>query len=102
MSKVSKMCVSKSSSGLLNPQKCQRIHQEQEVYHHLYKDKLEKLVKVAIIEHLPELQNIPTNGDDEDNSEDNGDDSSKNTKAGSLKKIRVLHMKIQHEVRAAA
>jgi len=96
--------------GFLNPQKRQRVHQEQEVYHRLYKDKLENLVKEALAERLPELQNVPEGCDDEDDSESDGDDNGnrdvsskgKATEANSLKKIRVLRMKIRREVRAEA
>jgi hypothetical protein len=90
--------------GLLNPRKCQRMHQEQEVYHSLYKDKLEKLVKEALAERLPELENIANGSGEEDESDDSGDEFSKvkATEASSLKKIRRLRMKIRREVRAEA
>jgi hypothetical protein len=103
-SKVSQTRLPTSASVLLNPRKRQRIHQEQEVYHRLYKDKLEKLVKEALAERLPELQNIPNGSDDEDETDGDGNDSSKGktSEADSLKKIRVLRMKIRREVRAEA
>ena len=105
-SKLSQTRVSTSALGLLNPRKRQRAHQEQEVYHRLYKEKLENLVKEALAERLPELQNVLDGHDDEDDSESDGDgdDSSKGktAEASSLKKIRVLRMKIRREVRAEA
>ena len=105
-SKVSKTCVTTSTMGLLNPRKRQRMHQEQEIYHRLYKDKLEKLVKEAFAERLPELQHLCNTSDDEDESDNasEDDDSSKDkcTEPRSLKKLRALHMKIRHEVRAEA
>jgi hypothetical protein len=90
--------------GLLNPWKRQCFRQEQEVYHSLYKDKLEGLIKEALAERLPELQNIPNGSEGEDNSDASGNESSKGkcVEASSLKKIRKLCMKIRHEVRANA
>ena len=113
-SKVTKTRVATSTLGLLNPQKCQHVHQEQEVYHRLYKDKLEKLAKDALYEQLPELQNIPNRSEDEDDSdeddsdeddidEDDSDgdgDSSKLSKAkpgtepSSMTQLRALCIKI--------
>jgi hypothetical protein len=80
------------------------MHQEQEVYHRLYKDRLEPLVKDALAERLPELQNAPNASDDEGESNDDGEDSSKGktTEASSLKMLRALRMKIRREVRAEA
>jgi hypothetical protein len=74
------------------------MHQEQEVYHRLYKDKVEKLVKDAIAEQLSELQTVSTSSEDEDKSDGDGEDSSKSN----MRKVRVLHMKIRCEVRAEA
>jgi hypothetical protein len=74
------------------------MHQEQEVYHSLYKDKLEKLIKEAIAERLPELQNGSNGSEDDDESDSDGEDSSKS----STKQIRALRMKIRREVRAEA
>ena len=75
-------------------------------HHHLYKEKLENLVKIALADRLPELQNIPTSTDDENDSDDgsDGQDTSKGkgVETSSLKKIRVLHMKIRRKVRAEA
>jgi len=90
--------------GLFNPQKRQRIHQEEEVYHRLYKDKLENLVKEALAERLPELQNILNTTDNEDESDGDGDNSSKAkaTEVTSLKRLRKLRMKVRREVRAEA
>jgi hypothetical protein len=59
-SKISKTCVSTSSLGLLNPGRRQWIHQEQEVYHHLYKHKLEKLIKEALINVSQSSRRFPT------------------------------------------
>jgi len=103
-SKVSQTRVTTSALGLLNPRKRQRFHQEQEVYHRLYKDKLETLVKEALAERLPELQNIPNGSEGEDNSDASGNESSKGKgiEANSLKTIRKLRMKIRREVRANA
>jgi hypothetical protein len=105
-SKMSKTRVNTSALGLLNPQKRQRTHQEQEVYHRLYKDKLEKLVKEALDERLPELQDIPNGSEDEHESDNNseGDDSTKNkhVEPRSIKKIRALRMQVRREVRAKA
>ena len=102
--KVSLPRVATSGLGLLNPRKRQRVHQEQEIYHRLYKDKLEKLVKEAFAERLPELKDIPNDSDDENESGDDGDGLSKGkgTEANSLRKIRVLRMKLRREVRAEA
>ena len=88
-SKLTQTRVSTSTLGLLNPQKRQRMHQEQEVYHRLYKDKLENLVKEALAEQLPELQNVPEGSDDDSESDGSGDEVSKSkaTTANSLKKI---------------
>ena len=105
-SKGSKTRVTTSTLSLLNPRKCQHMCQEQEVYHHLYKEKLENLVKIALADRLPELQNIPTSTDDENDSDDNSDgqdmSKGKGVETSSLKKIRALHMKIRCEVRAEA
>ena len=105
-SKGSKTRVTTSTLGLLNPRKRQHMRQEQEVYHHLYKEKLENLVKIALADRLPELQNIPTSTDDENDSDDgsDGQDTSKGkgVETSSLKKIRALRMKIRCEVRAEA
>ena len=76
------------------------MHQEQEVYHHLYKEKLEKLVKIALADQLPELQNIPT--DDKNDSDGQDMSKGKGVETSSLKKIWVLHMKIQCKVCAEA
>jgi len=105
-SKVSKMRVTTSTLGLLNPRKCQHRHQEQEVYHRLYKDKLEKLAKEALDKRLPELLTIPNGSEDEDEV-DSGSDSDnspkdRRTEPSSTKKIRSLRMKIRCEVRAEA
>lgn len=70
VSKVSKPRVSTATLGLLNPRKRQHMRQEQEVYHHLYREKLENLVKVALADRVPGLQNIPTSTDDENDSND--------------------------------
>jgi phage protein D len=82
------------------------MRQEQEIYHHLYKDKLEMLAKQALAERLPELQNIPNSSDEEGESDadSDGQDSSKGkgAEASSLQKIRALRMKIRREVRAEA
>jgi hypothetical protein len=97
------MRVSTSSLGLLNPRRRQRIHQEQEVYHHLYKHKPEKLIKEALDKRLPELQEVPDISNDEDESDGNDDDSSKgNATESSTKEMRMIWMKILHEVRADA
>ena len=106
-SKVTKTRVATSTLGLLNPWKRQRVHQEEEVYHRLYKDKLEKLAKAAFNEQLPELQNIPNGSEDEDDSDGDGDSSELSkakpgTEPSSMTKLRALRMKIQHEVRAQA
>jgi len=105
-SKVSKTCVTTLTLGLLNPRKRQHVHQEQEIYHHLYKDKLEKLVKEAFTERLPELQHLCNTSDDEDesNNDSEDDDSSRDkcTEPRSLKKLRALRMKIRREVHAEA
>lgn len=105
-SKMSKTRVNTSALGLLNPPKRQHTHQEQEVYHSLYKDKLEKLVKEALDERLPELQDIPNGSEDEHESDNNseGDDSTKNKRVEprSVKKIRALRMQVRCEVRAKA
>ena len=80
------------------------MHQEQEVYHRLYKDKLEKLVKEALAEQLPEPEE-PSNNSDGDGESDPEDDSSskgKDAEATSRKQIQVLRMKIRREVRAEA
>ena len=105
-SKVSKTRVTTSALGLLNPRKRQRMHQEQEVYHHLYKDKLEKLAKEALDKRLPELLTIPNGSKDEDEV-DSGSDSDnspkdRRTEPSSTKKIRSLRMKIRREVRVEA
>ncbi|KIM38353.1 hypothetical protein M413DRAFT_30193 [Hebeloma cylindrosporum] len=104
-SKISNTRVNTSALGLLNPRKRQRVHQEQEVYHSLYKDKLEKLVKEAMAEQLPEIPH-GTNGSDEDKSDNDsgGDDSTKDkrTEPRSIQKLRALRMKIRREVRAEA
>jgi hypothetical protein len=81
------------------------MHQEQEVYHRLFKDKLEKLVKEALAERLPELKDIPDDSDGDENESGDDDDSSskgRGTEAKSLRKIRVLRMKLRREVRAEA
>ena len=74
------------------------MHQEQEVYHHLYREKLENLVKVALADRLPELQNVPTGTDDENGSDDGSDSQNmakgKSPESKSLKKIQALRMKI--------
>jgi len=107
-SKVSKTRVTAPTLGLLNPRKRQRMHQEQEIYHHLYKDKLETLAKTALAERLPELQNVLNGSDDseedESDADSDGQDSSKGkgAEASSLQKIRALRMKIRREVRAEA
>jgi len=104
--KVSKTHVTTSTLGLLNPRKRQGVHQEQEIYHRLYKDKLEKLVKEAFAERLPELQHLSNTSDNEGESDNDSedDDSSKDrsTVPRSLKKLRALRMKIRREVRAEA
>ena len=105
-SKVSKTRVTTSALGLLNPRKHQRMHQEQEVYHHLYKDKLKKLAKEALDKWLLELLTIPNSSKDEDevDSGSDGDNSPKDrcTEPSSTKKIRSLHMKIRCEVHVEA
>src|SRR6266699_2522133 len=103
-SKMSKTRVNTSALGLLNPQKHQRMHQEQEVYHRLYKDKLEKLVKDALVEQVPELKDDQNDSDDEEESDGNGDSSSKGdgTETNSRKQVQVLRMKIRREVWAEA
>jgi hypothetical protein len=106
-SKVTKTRVATSTLGLLNPRKRQRVHQEEEVYHRLYKDKLEKLAKAALDEQLPELQNIPNGSEDEDDSDGDGDSSELSkakpgTEPSSMTKLRALRMKIRREVRAQA
>ena len=108
-SKVTKTHVATSMLGLLNPPKCQHVHQEEEVYHHLYKDKLEKLTKAALDKQLPELQNIPNGSEDEDDSDGDGASSELSkgklgTELSSMKKLRTLHinLKIQCEVRTQA
>lgn len=106
-SKVTKTRVATSTLGLLNPRKRQRVHQEEEVYHRLYKDKLEKLAKAALDKQLPELQNIPNGSEDEDDSDGDGASSELSkgkpgTESSSMKKLRALRMKIRREVRAQA
>jgi hypothetical protein len=106
-SKITKTRVTASTMGLLNPRKRQRMHQEEEVYHRLYKDKLEKLAKAALDERLPELQNIPNGSDDEHDSDGDGNSSELSkgkpgTEPSSMKKLRALRMKIRREVRADA
>jgi hypothetical protein len=97
--------------GLLNPWKCQRLHQEEEVYHRLYKEKLEALEKAALAERLPDRQNILNGSEDDNESDGNGDSDGDNnanvlskgkpsTEASSVKSIRALRMKIRREVRA--
>jgi hypothetical protein len=106
-SKVTKTCVATSTLGLLNPRKRQRVHQEEDVYHRLYKDKLEKLAKAALNEQLPELQNIPNSSEEENDSDGDGASSELSkgkpgTESSSMKKLRALRMKIRREVRAQA
>ena len=116
-SKVTKTRVGASAMGLLNRRKRQRLHQEEEVYHRLYKEKLEVLAKAALAERLPDRQNI-LNGSEDDNDSDGdgdgdgdggGDDSANalskgktSTESSSVKSIRALRMKIRREVRADA
>jgi hypothetical protein len=71
-SKVTKTRVTMSALGQLNPRKRQRMHQEEEVYHRLYKNKLEALAKEALAKRLPELQNIANGSDDGDESDSDG------------------------------
>lgn len=80
------------------------MHQEQEVYHRLYKDKLEKLIKEALAERLPELKDVPNDSDNEVESDEDGNSLSrgKGTEAKSLRQIRVLCMKLRCEVRSEA
>ena len=107
-SKVTKTRVTTSSLGLLNPRKRQRMHQEEEVYHRLYKDKLEALAKAALKERLPELENNSLGSDDEDDSDDDGDGNNLSKAqrgidaSSAVKKLRALRMKIRREVRADA
>lgn len=106
-SKVTKTRVTTSALGLLNPRKRQRLHQEEEVYHRLYKDKLETLAKAALKERLPELENNPIGSEDEDGSDDDGDGNNlskgqRGTDPSSVTKLRALRMKIRREVRAEA
>ena len=106
-SKVTKTHVTTSALGLLNPRKRQRLHQEEEVYHRLYKDKLETLAKAALQERLPELENNPIGSEDEDGSDDDGDGNNlskgqRGTDPSSVTKLRALRMKIRREVRAEA
>ena len=105
-SKVSKTHITTSALGLLNPRKCQCMHQEQEVYHCLYKDKLEKLAKEALDKRLPELLTIPNGSEDEDKvdsgSDGNNSPKDRHTEPSSTKKIRSLRMKICREVRVEA
>jgi len=106
-SKVTKTHVTTSALGLLNPRKRQRLHQEEEVYHRLYKDKLETLAKAALKERLPELENNPIGSEDEDGSDDDGDGNNlskgqRGTDPSSVTKLRALRMKIRREVRAEA
>jgi len=98
-SKVTKTRVATSTLGLLNSRKRQCVHQEEEVYHCLYKDKLEKLAKAALDKQLPELQNIPNGSKDEDDSDGDGASSELSkgkpgTESSSMKKLRALRMKI--------
>ena len=105
-SKVTKMCAIVPGMGLLNLWKCQHMHQEQEVYHCLYKDKLEKLAKDTLKKWLPELQHVLNGSKGEEESD--GDSSNENSpkdkhmEPSSVKKLRALHMKICHEVHADA
>jgi hypothetical protein len=104
-SKVTETRGSASALGLLNPRKRQRAHQEQEVYHRLYKDKLETLVKEALTERLPELDSVPngSDGEEESDGDDDGDVSSKGkVTEGSLQKLRRLRMTVRREIRAEA
>lgn len=105
-SKVTKTRGFASAMGLLNPRKRQRMHQEQEVYHRLYKDKLEKLAKDALDRRLPELQHVADDGEaeEESDSDSSAEDSSKDkrTEPSSLQKLRALRMKVRREVRADA
>jgi len=106
-SKVTQMRVTTSALGLLNPRKRQHLHQEEEVYHRLYKDKLETLAKAALKERLPELKNNPNGSEDEDGSDDDGDGNNLSkgrhgTDPSSVTKLRALRMKIRREVRAEA
>jgi phage protein D len=82
------------------------MRQEQEVYHQLYKEKVENLVKIALADRLPELQNVSTSIDGKSDSEDDSDGEdlpkAKHTEPSSLKKIRALRMSIRREVRAEA
>ena len=98
-SKVTKTHVTTSALGLLNPWKRQCLHQEEEVYHRLYKDKLKMLAKAALKEQLPELKNNPIRSKDKDGSDNdgNGNNLSKGqhgTDPSSVTKLRVLCMKI--------
>ena len=102
-SKVTKMCAIVPGMGLLNPWKCQCMHQEQEVYHHLYKD---KLAKDTLEKRLPELQDVLNGSEGEEESDgDSSDENSpkdKHMEPSSVKKLRALHMKIRCEVCADA
>lgn len=114
-SKVTKTHVGAPAMGLLNRRKHQRLHQEGEVYHRLYKEKLEALAKAALAERLPDRQSI-LNGSEDDNESDSdsdgdgdGDDNANalskgktSTESSSVKSIRALRMKIRREVRADA
>lgn len=106
-SKVTKTRVATSTMGLLNPRKRQRLHQEEEVYHRLYKEKLETLAKAALAERLPELQNGPNGSEGENESDSDGDGNvlskgKPGAETSSVKSIRALRMKVRREVRADA
>jgi len=106
-SKVTQTRVTTSALGLLKPRKRQHLHQVEEVYHRLYKDKLEPLAKAALKEQLPELEDNPIGSEDEDGSDDNGDDNNlpkgqQSTDTSSVTKLRALRMKIRRQVRADA
>ena len=102
-SKVTKTCVATLTMGLLNPRKCQHLHQEEEVYHCLYKEKLKTLAKAALVERLPELQNGPNGSEGENESDSDGDGNvlskgKPGAETSSVKSIRALRMKVRREV----
>src|SRR5271168_3398376 len=102
--KLGKAKSSNSRQGSLlpasQPNKPQRCHQEIEVYHRLYKEKITRLTKEALAENPMPADDVTTGGTDEQHqgSDDDGSDdpSTKNKTKSTNNKAHC--MKIKREV----
>ena len=109
--KTSNSCQRLSTLSAIQRPKHQRCHQEIEVYHRLYNDKINRLMEEALAKRPMPLESGASSTDADDSEQGTSDDdnndekSTQKTKSETTKdsrRMKAYRMKMKREVRAQA